>query len=35
MSFGDAIQVQGLSLIAMFLRDSAAKREEKDRNDGE
>ena len=33
MSFGDAVQAQGLSLFAMFLRDKAAKREAQDRGD--
>ena len=33
MSFGDAVQAQGLSLFAMFLRDKAAKREARDRGD--
>jgi hypothetical protein len=33
MSFGDAVQSQAVSLLAMFLRDKAAKREAQDRGD--
>ena len=33
MSFGDAVQSQAVSLLMMFLRDKAAKREAKDRGD--
>ena len=33
MSFGDAVKAEGLGLLAMFLRDKAAKREARERGD--
>ncbi len=33
ISFVDAVRVQGLGLLAMFLRDKGAKREAQDRGD--